>query len=105
MRVAKAATGGKAIATGLLDGVDLALDPLTTEIYWADFGSGLADDGTLGKVGTDGTGQTLIAASLPAPESVRISGSYLVWLSNGATTPDANAGTVDSTGTLTRQPK
>ncbi len=105
LRMAKTATsGGSPIASGIQQAVDLKIDPANPEIYWADYGSGLVNDGTIGKVGTSGSAQTLLGSSLAPPEGVAISGNFLVWLSNGTAASDGG-GAADMTGVLTRQPK
>lgn len=82
----------------------IALDPSTNTIYWSDWGSGNAEDGTVGKVGIDGTGRTVLASSLATPEAVTVSGGYVFWLSNG--TLDVKTGSaLPITGALTRMAK
>jgi hypothetical protein len=95
---------GVPIAGNIPDPDGLALDPAANMIYWSDYGSGSANDGTVGKVGIDGGGKIVLAASLAAPEAVTVSGSYVFWLSNGIL-DDAGAGTLASTGALSRRAK
>jgi hypothetical protein len=99
--------GGLAIASGIADPDGLVIDPATGTMYWSDFGSTVADDGTVGKVSTDGGGKVVLAASLVSPEAVTVSGSYVFWVSNGVL-DDAGLGsgaTIPSTGALYRRTK
>jgi hypothetical protein len=97
-------TTGTTIATGISDPVGIVIDPTTNIIYWADWGSGNADDGTVGKVGVAGTNQTILASSLQTPEAVTVSGSYVFWLSNG-TLDKVNGGALAKSGSLMRTAK
>jgi hypothetical protein len=95
---------GTVIATGISDPDSIVIDPATNMVYWADWGSGNADDGTVGKVGTNGMNQTVLASSLQTPEAVTVSGSYLFWLSNG-TLDKVNGGALAQSGALMRTAK
>ena len=97
-------TTGTTIATGISDPVGIVIDPTTSIVYWADWGSGNADDGTVGKVGTNGMNQTILASSLQTPEAVTVSGSYVFWLSNG-TLDTVNGGALAQSGSLMRMAK
>ncbi len=84
----------------------VAFDPATSALYWADTGSGMANDGTIGKVGIDGAGQTVLASGLTTPEDVSVSGNYVLWISFGTLDPkNTVTGTVPRTGTLFRRAK
>ncbi len=97
-------TKGTVFATGISDPVGIVIDPATSIVYWADWGSGNADDGTVGKVGTNGMKQTILASSLQTPEAVTVSGSYVFWLSNG-TLDKVNGGALAKSGSLMRMAK
>jgi hypothetical protein len=102
--LSKSATdGGTPLATNIQDPDGLALDPNTSRIYWSDWGSGIGTDGTVGRVGVDGSGQSVLASSLVTPEDVATSGPYVFWLSNG-TMGDAGD-TQSNTGALLRHSK
>lgn len=97
-------TTGTVIASGIPDPDNIVLDPTTNTIYWSDWGSGSADDGTIGKVTVDGKNQTILASSLVTPEAVAVSGNYVLWLSNG--TLDTTTGTaLAKSGALMRTAK
>ncbi len=95
---------GTVIATGISDPDTIVIDPATNTVYWADWGSGNADDGTVGKVGVNGMNQTVLASSLQTPEAVTVSGSYVFWLSNG-TLDTVNGGALAKSGSLMRTAK
>jgi hypothetical protein len=82
----------------------LALDPGANVIYWSDWGSGNADDGTVGKVGTDGTNPTVLAGSQVTPQAVTVAGGYVFWLSSGTLDTTTNW-SFPKTGALMRMPK
>jgi hypothetical protein len=86
----------------------LALDNLTGMLYWADFGSGVTNDGTIGRVSTDGTQATLLQQSLATPSSVTVSGNYVYWLSAGdllSSTSTSTTYVANNTGRLFRTHK
>ena len=94
--------GGPVIAGGFAHLLGLTLDGDAGQLYWADYGSGMANDGTVGKVGIDG-GMFMLASMLATPESVTVSGAHLFWVSNGT---GVNGNQTDpNTGTLTRLAK
>ena len=97
-------TTGSVIATGIPDPDSVALDPTTGTIYWSDWGSGSADDGTVGKVTVDGKSQTILASSLVTPQAITVSGSYVLWLSNGTLDPTSGSALAKS-GALMRMAK
>jgi hypothetical protein len=99
-RASKSSTdGGPAIATGFAHLLGLAIDGDAGEIYWADYGTGMANDGTVGKVGSDG-GAFILGSQLATPAAVTVSGNHAFWLSTGA---NVNLNYTDpNTGTLTR---
>ncbi len=72
---------GSSIA--LTDAVSLAVDVTVQMLYWADFGSGLANDGAIGRSSLTGGGATLLQSKLETPSSVTISGNNVYWLSAG----------------------
>jgi hypothetical protein len=83
----------------------LAWDPTTSTLYWADWGSGNGNDGTVGKMASDGGSAQLLVASLATPEAITISGNNIFWLSNGALDDAGTGFTVPSTGALIRRAK
>ena len=101
-----------AIASGLVivanvptpDGLALDPDPGAKMIYWSDWGSGNADDGTVGKVYTDGTNPTVLKGSLVTPRAVTVAGSYVFWLSSGTLDTKTNS-SLPNTGALMRMAK
>jgi hypothetical protein len=108
LRAAKTSTdGGVPLASNVPWPDGLALDPATGTIYWSDYGTGSANDGTVGKVGVDGGGETVLASSLPTPEAVAVSDNYVFWLSWGTldSNPMNDTGTFPSTGALLRTAK
>jgi hypothetical protein len=96
-------SGAPIIAT-VPHALGLAYDPATAMIYWANMGSGNANDGTIGKMAVDGGNAQILASSLAWPKAVTVSGNYLFWLSNGVL-DDAGTATVSSTGALLRRAK
>jgi hypothetical protein len=99
-------TDGGALLTDINDPDGLAVDLATNTVYWSDWGSGYAKDGTVGKIGADGANRTVLGAGLDTPEAVTVSGPYVFWISNGVldlsmTFPPAKP----STGALTRMAK
>jgi hypothetical protein len=103
VRVAKNATSlGPVVGANIPDPVGLALDPATALLYWADYGSGSANDGTVGKVAVDGGGQTVLHSALVSPEAVALSGPYLFWISNGVL---GDGGAQPNSGSLFRTAK
>ncbi|MCL2451233.1 MAG: hypothetical protein FWD17_19990, partial [Polyangiaceae bacterium] len=87
LRVNKTSPETTQIMTGLLFPGGLALDSPTSAkiVYWTDTGSvvtddgGLANDGKVGRVGSDGTGPVNLVAGLRAPGAVAINGTYVFW--------------------------
>jgi hypothetical protein len=94
---------GTTFVNGVLEAIDLKRDPGTGLVYWANFGTGLANDGTVGHFAPDG-GSKVMKASLAAPEAVAVSGNYLFWVSYG-TLVDGGFDTDPSTGVLFRTAK
>jgi hypothetical protein len=63
--------------------VSLAVDVTQRMLYWADWGSGVADDGAIGRSTLVGASPTLLQSALATPQAVTVSGSYAYWLSAG----------------------
>jgi hypothetical protein len=105
VRASKTGTtdAGVPVATNIQDPDGLVLDPSSGNLYWSDWGSGLAYDGTVGKVPAAGGNQSTLRSALVSPEDVAVSGSYVFWISNG--TYDDAGSTIASTGTLIRTAK
>ncbi len=99
--------GGVALASNVPWPVGLARDTSTGALYWADYGSGVVNDGTVGRVGIDGGGETVLASSLTSPQGVTVSGSSVFWISWGTldNSPTSNTGALPSTGALIRTSK
>jgi hypothetical protein len=85
----------------------LFLDQGAGVLYWADFGDGIHNDGTVGRVSTDGSRSTVLWASLVTPQAVTVSGDYLFWLSAGklASSGSTSAQVTPMTGSLWRTHK
>jgi hypothetical protein len=98
------ADSGATMANGIALPLGVAIDPASGFIYWASFGSGNGNDGTVGKVATDGGSQRVLQSALVAPEAVAVSGGYVLWLSNGTLISGSN-GTNPGTGALWRTAK
>jgi hypothetical protein len=106
VRMPKSATdGGLPIATGIPDPNGLAIDLATGTVYWSNWGAGGGTDGTVGKAATDGGSSAVLSASLITPEAVAVSGSYVLWISNGKDDGTGTGGTLPSTGALLRTAK
>jgi hypothetical protein len=99
-----ATDGGAFIVSNLHDPLGIALDPPTGRLYWADYGSGAGNDGTIGRVGTDGSGPTFIASSQLNVEDVTVAGNYVFWISSGIVT-DHSGAPLPGSGALLRMPK
>jgi hypothetical protein len=97
------ADSGAPIASTIADPLGLAFDPASGLIYWASLGSGNSNDGTVGRLATDGGSQRVLQSSLVTPYAVTVSGNYVLWLSNGTLT--SGGGTAPSTGALWRNTK
>jgi hypothetical protein len=99
--------GGVPLASNVPNPVGLALDTSTGTLYWADYGSNAVNDGTVGKVGIDGGGETVLASSLTSPQGVTVSGSSVFWISWGTldSSRTSNTGALPSTGALIRTSK
>jgi hypothetical protein len=95
---------GTTLFNGVVAAVDLKRDPATGLVYYANWGTGNSNDGTVGRFATDGGARHVMQASLATPEAVAISGNYLFWLSYGAL-PDAGYTIVPGTGALYRTAK
>jgi hypothetical protein len=105
-RMPKTATdGGDPIATGIPDPDGLAIDLATGTIYWSNWGAGSGTDGTVGKAALDGGSSAVLSASLVTPEAVAVSGSYVLWISNGKDDGTGTGGTLPNTGALLRTAK
>jgi hypothetical protein len=105
MSAAKTATdGGIPLISTVPTPDGLTVDPSSGLLYWSDWGSGNANDGTVGRVGPDGGGANVIAASLVTPNAVAVSGSSVFWLSYGTLNPDGGV-PLPSTGALLRSAK
>ena len=63
----------------------------------------MGTDGTIGKMAIDGGRAQVLAAALPPPTAVTLSGSYVLWVSEGVW---ADTGTtLPGTGSLYRLAK
>jgi hypothetical protein len=82
----------------------LQYDSATGMVYWANFGSGTANDGTVGKFATDGGGQHVLQASLATPFAVAVGSQYVYWISYGPYNSAAQD-YLPSTGALWRTTK
>lgn len=92
------------VLANVVDPDGLSLDPSTNTLYWSDWGSGTATDGTVGKIDLTSGTKVIMASALATPEDVTISGDYAYWLSNG--TLDKTSGSAFAgTGALMRAPK
>jgi hypothetical protein len=98
------ADSGTTAASGVAAALGLAFDPTSGLIYWANFGSGNGNDGTVGRFGNDGGASQVLQASLTTPEAVALGGSYVFWVSNG-TLMAGSSETNPSTGQLWRTAK
>jgi hypothetical protein len=97
-------TGGTQLVSAQNGPLFMWLDTPTNVLYWPNSGSGVVNnDGTLGKVSTDGGNPTTIASALVQPEALTVAGSHVFWISNGTLVD--GGGTNPSTGTLTRVAK
>jgi hypothetical protein len=104
VRAYKTATdGGVPLVTTVPSPDGLVIDTTSGLLYWSDWGSGLANDGTVGKVKAAGGNSTLVASSLVTPSSLALSGNYVAWISYG--TLDDAGGVFPGTGTLLRNAK
>ena len=63
--------------------VSLVVDVTARMLYWADFGSGLSNNGAVGRATLGGGSPTLLHSGLVTPQSVTVSGNYAYWLSAG----------------------
>jgi hypothetical protein len=99
--------GGTSIANDVYWPSSLALDPAGGTIYWADFGTDMAgvNDGTVGRVNIDGTGEKVLEANLATPHSVTVSGNYVFWDSLGKASDTTFTGAVAGTGAVYRTAK
>ncbi|HZU82148.1 MAG TPA: hypothetical protein VE987_04495 [Polyangiaceae bacterium] len=105
LRSPKAAPdAGGTLVNGVAVPDGLQYDPASGMIYWSNYGTGSANDGTVGKFAPDGGGVQTLQASLVTPESVAVGDRYVYWISNG-TLDLVNGGTVSSTGALWRTTK
>ncbi len=103
-----ATNGGSTIVTDVHWAQGLTIDPATGILYWANSGSGDVGvtDGTVGRVGVDGTGETVLASRLVAPFGVTVSGNNVFWINLGNASNANNAtGTTPNTGSLWRTAK
>jgi hypothetical protein len=106
LRAAKTATSGGTTIANVIDPVGLAVDPAVSGlVYWADWGSGNGNDGTVGKVTSDGKTKTILASSQTSPEAVTVSGPYVFWISNGTLPAPPAVDTLPGTGKLFRAAK
>jgi len=78
-------------------------DPATGDIYWADNGSGMAADGTIGRIQADGGGKTVLVASLPDPTTLTVGGGTVYWIDQGQY--DTMGNYIPNTGAIYRTPK
>jgi hypothetical protein len=99
------ADSGAPIASSIAAPLGLAFDPTSGLIYWANGGSGNSNDGTVGRLATDGGNQRVLQSSLVTPEAVTVSGNYVLWLSNGTLSAGGGPNTLPSTGALWRTTK
>jgi hypothetical protein len=96
--------GGTAtVADGVATPLGIAYDPSSATVYWANYGSGSTNDGTVGKVGADGGGSRVLQASLDTPEAMALSGAAVFWISSGKPNPSGDS--PPSTGALWRTAK
>ena len=102
--VPKTSDSGTPIAS-VLNPLGLDLDPAAGMLYWADYGSGAANDGTVGKVGIDGGGMTLLGTRLVTPQGITVSGNSIFWISWGTLDSTTPTGAVANTGVLFRRSK
>jgi hypothetical protein len=93
-----------AIYQQVQDPVGLFMDTSSGFLYWADWGSGNTNDGTVGKLPTDGGAAVPLHASQVTPEAVTVSGPYVYWISNGTLDPTTGFG-LPTSGALFRGPK
>jgi hypothetical protein len=104
LKASKTATdAGAPIAIMIPQPLGVAMDPDGGVVYWANFGSGVVNDGTIGKVNVDGTNQINVATSLVAPYAVTVTSTNVFWLSSGTLTGGGN--TAPGTGALMRGSK
>jgi hypothetical protein len=88
--------------------VSLVVDVTAQMLYWADWGTGLSNDGAIGRSTLLGNNPTLLHSSLATPTAVTVSGGYAYWLSAGtllSTTSTTTAYVQTNTGTLWRTRK
>jgi hypothetical protein len=105
LRFTKTNPGGAgAIYQSVQDPNGLFLDTSTGFLYWSDWGSGNTNDGTIGKLPTDGGAAVPLHASQVTPETVTVSGPYVYWMSNGTLDAMTGGGLANS-GALFRGPK
>lgn len=84
-------TGSSSVIPILLDGngialnqaVGIAIDVTAQMLYWADWGSGVKNDGAIGRATPLGANPVLLQSSLTTPTSITVSGNYVYWLSAG----------------------
>ncbi|MGH7440128.1 MAG: hypothetical protein ACRENE_30930, partial [Polyangiaceae bacterium] len=95
---------GTTLVGNVVEPIGLQWDPASGLLYWANYGSGYGNDGTVGRVATDGGGLHTLRASLETPEAIAVSGQYALWISNG-TLSDGGSGTNPSSGALWRTAK
>jgi hypothetical protein len=96
--------GAGAVDQQVQDPNGLFMDNSTGYLYWSDWGSGNTNDGTIGKLPTDGGTPVPLSISQVTPEAVTVSGPYVYWLSNGTLDTTTGGGLPDS-GVLYRGPK
>jgi hypothetical protein len=96
--------GAGAIYQSVQDPNGLFMDTSTGFLYWSDWGSGNTNDGTIGKLPTDGGAAVPLHVSQVTPEAVTVSGPYVYWMSNG-TLDTTTGGGLAKSGALFRGPK
>jgi hypothetical protein len=91
------------VVNGVPAAIGLAYDAASGMVYWANFGTGNGNDGTVGKFSVAGGTKQVLQASLVSPESIAVAGGYALWTSSG--TLSASGATNPSTGALWRTAK
>lgn len=98
-----ATTPGPAIGSSLQAPWGVAIDPATGALYYADNGSGLGTDGTVGKIAKGGNAAVPLQSSLVTPFAVAVGGPFVFWTSAGQL--DSQGNLVPGTGAIYRAPK
>lgn len=98
--------GGTQIVSDQVYPTGLTVDSATGVLYWVNAGSFTAgvSDGVVGRVNSNGTGETPLATHLTAPFAITVRGAYVYWVSAG-TPASNNVGVAANTGALYRMAK